>query len=1458
MLRPNGATNGQSAVPPYLSSAPAPLLMGSVTPSPNPSPRLSPVPSPSHNAGASGVLAPLTPNTLLQLQAILFAGSTASGNQQQLAQQLQQLQTLQQLQHLHQQQQQHTQGAGGGGGGQSPVAPLSNSSISSGGTTASTTPFTPSTGGSAAAGAGAGANGGAPNGNISIPLFTVSPAGTPMHGTSPLVSPSHAIQLNPVAIALLNYQAQQNMMAQQQTQTANGQSQSQSQINATNQPPQIGNLFAALAAAGNGTAQSPTMAENNGQPLQPGAPRFDFGQSANTPNGSGQNQPVSTLSAFGTAPFGFGMKPEPTANSNPFQSAQLKPPQHQNAPSALHAPMSPASPVSPASPNAAARADQVVAGVRRLSLHDKKPGRKVARGGKMKADPSRARAKAALGSSQVPASSLRVASASPPPGGMRSAAFGSDHDTEGEDEDDGSDADLFNPPTSSNANSAAITTAAAIAASQVGTTGTGNTTFQMNSLPLPGATFGSSLPPLYPGQSAAGGNTKPPAFTTNAFAQALSMAQAHSGPNSAPSGQTFSTATGFGLGGGGGGGGAAPLQSAFNLQPNMGSNSSIGGMQPTALAQAWRSGSLSAGNSPRDQSDVVSGHSSGGSSATNSPGRSGTGAGAGKKKRTRTAAGGGYFKSMIECGHIDPTTGKRQMYEQSTFFGKEVELYSAVLDPQARPLYRASSLADKFGCATNKVGMYLARRRNVQDGIFQATGFQRKPAGRTGLKAGGYFLSLVACKAFEQHFREQSRKRSKKPPGAAGSPSVAGMAGGASPDDLLLDDDDLLDGEDGGDDNELDDGGESGGAESKNPFGSGAAVAGSGSGAVAGPTGGRAPSGQPPTKRRNSNSGGMSEASAMAAASAAAGGGGGSTVGVTRVIVNQPQRMSPNPSQQMYHQSMMVQPTSDVHRSPSPYHQVPNAPTTTVNGLPLPPLEAMDQSGGGPKHRKLASDDFASLVNPLVSPSMRLGASGSGMSNASPSGGSAANSFSFGGGLITPTAAAGPTTGSGLPLPPLNTASLMSSEQQHLVSLQLQQQQREAELQQSLQRQQPLLQPPPALPPAADTESMFGPTSNDVSSLGFGIAPTMIEPSQTGSSLGFGIPASNHGGSNSGRRMNQTPSGTGTAQSRAFDAQMEMSRRLREMSLSQLGIKPNPGGRGGGGFLTDGTGGGGGGMGGGGAHNSSLTVSPLGSPMNGSPLDGISPRLDMRRFDPPNGSNGASPAMLTTSLPHGSGTNSSHMIMTLGATSDGAFTPPFGLSPNATPLVDSRELSGTPALVSPLAAAAAAAANSGTHQPHSLSSHATSSHFAGVAGGGGNIASITAAAAAAATAAGAQSQSSNSVYRPLQPSPTQQRRQQVLPMQPPQLPTAGGGPNSGGSNSGSSSGSSHTRSLSGDVQMMFNLSPITSPDVTPMFGQRRIDEPASAFAGVVIPSSHATVSMHATSTKNAPTPGNQS
>jgi hypothetical protein len=125
------------------------------------------------------------------------------------------------------------------------------------------------------------------------------------------------------------------------------------------------------------------------------------------------------------------------------------------------------------------------------------------------------------------------------------------------------------------------------------------------------------------------------------------------------------------------------------------------------------------------------------------------------------------YQTVIECGHVNKLS-KRTHRLTSEFFGKEVDIYMAVNDPKRRILYRSSLLSELFTCATNQVGMYMARRRTIEDGIYQATSIRWKPAGRLGLKAGarrnGYFLTLEVCKSFGRHHRHHSRKsrRSRK------------------------------------------------------------------------------------------------------------------------------------------------------------------------------------------------------------------------------------------------------------------------------------------------------------------------------------------------------------------------------------------------------------------------------------------------------------------------------------------------------------------------------------------------------------------------------------------------------------------------------------------------------------------------------------------------------------------------
>jgi hypothetical protein len=99
------------------------------------------------------------------------------------------------------------------------------------------------------------------------------------------------------------------------------------------------------------------------------------------------------------------------------------------------------------------------------------------------------------------------------------------------------------------------------------------------------------------------------------------------------------------------------------------------------------------------------------------------------------------FKSEIECGVV-LDDGKVAYSIFSDYFGRYVDVFTAVADPSKRQLFRASTLAAKLKCKTNKVGMYLARRREFQDDIYQATNFRRKPIGASGLKSGGYFISL--------------------------------------------------------------------------------------------------------------------------------------------------------------------------------------------------------------------------------------------------------------------------------------------------------------------------------------------------------------------------------------------------------------------------------------------------------------------------------------------------------------------------------------------------------------------------------------------------------------------------------------------------------------------------------------------------------------------------------------------
>ena len=194
------------------------------------------------------------------------------------------------------------------------------------------------------------------------------------------------------------------------------------------------------------------------------------------------------------------------------------------------------------------------------------------------------------------------------------------------------------------------------------------------------------------------------------------------------------------------------------------------------------------------------------------------------KKKLREAAllAESKYNSIIECGILPPndtisapsaTHPQRIFKLYSPFFAKQVEVYTALSDPTQQTLYRASSLAEKFDYATNKVGMYLSRRRLHSGGIYQATGFRSKPAGRTGLKCGGYFLTIEACKEFENHFQyggltEEQRK--EKSGSEVGTPAGGCGGGGLVEKEGVEAGEDVDDGEMGDGEESEDEGDESG------------------------------------------------------------------------------------------------------------------------------------------------------------------------------------------------------------------------------------------------------------------------------------------------------------------------------------------------------------------------------------------------------------------------------------------------------------------------------------------------------------------------------------------------------------------------------------------------------------------------------------------------------------------------
>jgi Tfp pilus assembly protein PilP len=122
-------------------------------------------------------------------------------------------------------------------------------------------------------------------------------------------------------------------------------------------------------------------------------------------------------------------------------------------------------------------------------------------------------------------------------------------------------------------------------------------------------------------------------------------------------------------------------------------------------------------------------------------------------------------QSIIECGVVEPSTGERVLYENSEYFNhQQVDIYTALSDPDRERLYRVSALCEKFGCKSSSLCMYISRRKKISelDGLYQAIGFEHRPAKQSGLKTGNYFLSMKACKMIETKFIELANRRKKR------------------------------------------------------------------------------------------------------------------------------------------------------------------------------------------------------------------------------------------------------------------------------------------------------------------------------------------------------------------------------------------------------------------------------------------------------------------------------------------------------------------------------------------------------------------------------------------------------------------------------------------------------------------------------------------------------------------------
>jgi len=118
-----------------------------------------------------------------------------------------------------------------------------------------------------------------------------------------------------------------------------------------------------------------------------------------------------------------------------------------------------------------------------------------------------------------------------------------------------------------------------------------------------------------------------------------------------------------------------------------------------------------------------------------------------------------WFASNLNTGVVVVVDGHRRMMSlYSSFFGGHVDVYTAADDEEEEILYKGSDLAAKTASNSNKLAMYLSRRKGHIPGIYQASSFLHKGSPRNKLKSGCYFVSLAVCELYQAHLQQQQKK----------------------------------------------------------------------------------------------------------------------------------------------------------------------------------------------------------------------------------------------------------------------------------------------------------------------------------------------------------------------------------------------------------------------------------------------------------------------------------------------------------------------------------------------------------------------------------------------------------------------------------------------------------------------------------------------------------------------------